>query len=298
MTSTLGALSAFAASFTWALGTVFYSKLLQKYPSPLINSSRTLISFLIFAALATSIVGWNMHSGWEVLGAKNLYWSIASVVSSYALGDVVFFAASMRLGVPVALTIASTYPLWSAIAGYFLTAQPLALEKCLGMSLAIIGVGVVILGGGKNKSSNKDINGYLLALATSLFWALNSVAVSQASAGVNTLVAGTLRMGLAVLLCPLIGKFVLKIKSASVLVSDQDFAKYLWIFILEGFGGTFLFIYGFSHSSLATAATLSSLAPVLSVPLDYFFNNSKFNLVKILGIVLTSVGVILLVRGA
>ena len=65
-------------------------------------------------------------------------------------------------------------------------------------------------------------------------------------------------------------------KGTSLLLPLRDLRKYAWVFFLETFGGSLFFFYGLSHSRLAVAATLTSLAPVLSVPVALAIKIERF----------------------
>jgi drug/metabolite transporter (DMT)-like permease len=69
---------------------------------------------------------------------------------------------------------------------------------------------------------------------------------------------------------------------------------YLLIFVIEAFGGSLLFIYGLTHSTLAVSAALSSLAPVISVPIAWGRRTEPVSWTKALGICLAVAGTVIL----
>jgi drug/metabolite transporter (DMT)-like permease len=72
----------------------------------------------------------------------------------------------------------------------------------------------------------------------------------------------------------------------------------IWVFFLETCLGSFFYIYGLSHSPLAVASTLTSLAPVLSVPVAIVLGLERFSFVRTLGICLVVLGLCFLVGGS
>ena len=54
------------------------------------------------------------------------------------------------------------------------------------------------------------------------------------------------------------------------------------------------FLYGLSHSSLVLGVTLSSLAPVLSVPIAIALRVERFSIKRTLAIIVVAVGLALL----
>jgi drug/metabolite transporter (DMT)-like permease len=71
-----------------------------------------------------------------------------------------------------------------------------------------------------------------------------------------------------------------------------------WFFVAEAFFGSIFFLYGLSHSSLVLGSTLSSLAPVIAVPIAWLWGLEKLSLYRTLGVVATVFGLWLLVSGA
>ncbi len=61
--------------------------------------------------------------------------------------------------------------------------------------------------------------------------------------------------------------------------------------------GAYLFMYGLSHSPLILGATLTSLAPVLSVPVSLALRLEKFSFFRSFGVVLVVVGLAFLMQG-
>lgn len=310
----LGPLFAFLSSLTWAIGTTRYSALAKQYPPFCINFHRAVIAFPTFAFLlfATGVIGGHglTHAikQMSAVDSVRMSWFAFSVICSYAFADVLFLWSTQSLGTPGALAIASTYPLWAAVAGWLFRDETMGLSRVLGLMITVAGTVLVILAGrqrrrdrgpaeltGAAKTDSYPL-GIALALATSLLWALNAFSVSQASHGVSVLAAGTIRMFFAFAFSPIIGFALLrKFDVKALLLSKSDLRSSLWIFALEGFGGALLYTYGLANSSLAVAAVLTSLAPVLSIPIAWKFGDEKISRQKALGVLLVVIGVWFLV---
>lgn len=199
-------------------------------------------------------------------------WLSVSMIASYALGDVLFLAATARLGVPAALAVASIYPVWTALIGWVLRGEALSPRQGLGLGLALGGVVAVLLLGRAQPpharaTSRSYVLGGALALGTSAFWALNSYAVAHVGSDLNPLLANTVRMLLALVLVPAVG-WALGTRGPWIL-PKRDLLRSYWVIALESFGGSLTFVYGLAHTTLAIGATLSSLAPVLAVPMAW-----------------------------
>ena len=258
-----------------------------------VNLLRAGLSFPIFlaAALATDA------GALGLVTPARAGWLLLSVVGSYVVGDALFLASARILGVPVALAIASAYPLWSAFAGWAFLGQRVAPTGLAGVALVVAGVVTVVRrqeGAGEAPARGGHATGVALAFATSLFWALNTFAIARGGAGLPVAAVNTFRMGFAVALIPL-GRALLRGRSTPLLVPAREVRRAWPYFILESVGGTALFVVGLTHSPLAVAAALTSLAPVLSVPFAVVIGRERLGARVVGGIALVTAGIVLLV---
>lgn len=299
-----GPISAFCSSVTWAIGTSGYSRLAKTYTPTRINFSRAAVGLPFFAVLAFVLAGgWN--GGMQEFGkltAAHWGWFALSMFSSYGIGDVLFFLSTRSLGVPGALAIASSYPLWTSLGGFWLRHEGVSTLQFVGLSITLSGIIVVILHGPKAEAKPVDHVahrldrkgvGIALAFATSLFWGLNTLAVSQGGTGVNAGVANTSRMVLALIICFIVGR--LGGDRTPPLLPAAEFKRSAWIFFAESVFGSFFFMFGLAHSPLVLGSTLVALSPVLAVPAAWMLGGERPNLWRTTGVVLTVVGVWLLV---
>lgn len=301
----LGPLAAFGASLTWVSGSSVYTLLAKKYSASTINLTRAFIAFPLFIIVClfrmdTILPTIDFHSS---LFLENLIWLIVSVLATYCLGDFLFIWAALSVGYPTSQAVGAIYPLWAAIFGVIFLDQQISLYHYIGILISILGIVAVVYSGRnvkifhesetKSLLKHKSI-GVLLALATSVAWAINGFAVHKAGITIPVAFGNVIRMGFAAVVCFAIIKFKRGNKSA-LFLQWPDFKKYGLIFAVESFGGSFLFLYGMSHTSLALGATLSSLAPVIAVPVAVFMRWERFSLLKSLGILIVVIGVTILV---
>lgn len=295
----LGPVSAFLSSVAWAVAATVYSRLSLKTNAFAVNVTRALFAFPCFL-LAAVLPDGPAHAfeAFRAVPGGNLFWLSMSVLGSYALGDALFFRSTHALGVPGALAIASTYPLWSALAGWLLRGERLGAAGVLGLVLVVGGVVTVIRARGGTGAGIREGRpaGVLLALATSMLWALNAYAVSRGGTGISPPVANTIRMAVVLAVVPLACRVTMG-GSAALVVPLVDARRAAWLFVLEGFGGSMLFLIGMTRSPLAIGAALSSLAPVVSVPFVSLSGRERFSLATTLGVVVVVAGIVLLVGG-
>lgn len=279
---------------TWAWATVGYSRLAKTNSAFAVGFVRSLIGLCLFT-IATIIVGG--ISAYNQVTLPHIGWFTLSAVASYGFADALFLFSTRSLGVSGALAVTATYPLWTSLFGFFFKNETLANTQVLGLLITIIAVIIVVLTTPRReeKHSRKTVFiGLGLALATSILWAVNGYAVANGATGVIVPVANTLRMICAIPVTALFAKIF--VPRASLLIPKSQLKPELKYFVVESFFGSMFFTYGLSHSPLAIGSTLSSLAPVVSVPLAWINKSEKITFVRTAGIVGVVVGLTLLVR--
>ncbi len=296
--------------------------LAKKHSGYAINLWRALIATVLFSLWVVFIETTGNTGFVEALASitpAQFLWLFISVICSYVVGDVLFFKSTKYLGGPAALAIASTFPAVAAIWGWVVEGHHLTSSGILGLVLTITGTILVILDSGDSRGlsrtgdaseepalihshqSIKNIKGIflgvLLAFMTAGLWAGNAICVAKVGRDIAPGLMNVVRMGLSAMICAL---FLWRTNSGQKLSFTQKFSPkafrvYIFVFVLESFGGALTYTYGLSHAPLAVAATLSSLAPVLTVPITLMRKTEKISLKKGIGIFFVTVGICLLV---
>jgi drug/metabolite transporter (DMT)-like permease len=296
----IGALAALASSFTWSAGSAVYARLSREYAPSQVSFTRALVALPLFFFSALVLERVDLQQSLSQLASGNAFWLVMSMIASYGLGDVAFLWSTRALGIPGALAIASSYPFWSAFAGYLFQGEVLSPTKIAGITCTVTGTILVVLVGYHHRQKNathwldRFEVGLGLGFLTSLCWALNTFSVARGGQGLSPNVANTVRMLVALVLCPIIGYFILRKWRGGI--SWKRFKPLGWIFVLEAYGGSFFFMYGLSHAPLAVASALSSLAPVISVPAAWAGKHEPVSWIKAMGVCIAVVGAVLLVQ--
>lgn len=304
----LGPACAFMSSVTWAVGSTFYSRLSRDYSPFAVNFGRALVALPLFLVAAFVTAGGLTEglSAYASLRVESVGWFFLSMVASYGLGDALFLWSAGSIGVPAALAIGSSYPVWTALAGWRWSGQSLTPIRWVGLLVTVVGVAVVILSVSSRRAEGElargeaqarsgrggALGGIAMAIGTSLMWALNSVAVARGTETVGAPVGNSIRMAVALGLCALLGRAL--VRSHPILMPARVFRSYLWLFVLEAFGGSYFFLVGFSQAPLAVAATLSSLAPALAVPFGWLMRTEPVSWLRLAGIGMVVGGVTVL----
>ncbi|HEX4459047.1 MAG TPA: DMT family transporter [Polyangia bacterium] len=298
----IGALAALASSVTWAFGSTRYALGSRTIGSARVNLTRATVVLPIFAIATIVTTRGHVFAG---ITPHAALWLAVSVLCSYAFADSVFFAAARRVGVTTALAIASSYPLLAAIAGACLGNERFGLLRALGTVACVGGVIALIALAPQaadehehQQSSAKEARqGILLALLTSVLWAGNTVFTKHGADGLAPWQANLARF-----LCawPILAATTALTKPAS---DDRKAARGVYLMLIpvslvEACGGSSLFVYGLTHTDLAVGATLSSLAPLISVPFALFYREERWSGKRFGAVAATVAGVIVLIVGA
>jgi drug/metabolite transporter (DMT)-like permease len=124
-----------------------------------------------------------------------------------------------------------------------------------------------------------------------VLWAANGVSVKRAT-GLDVYQANAVRYGIAfVVLAPQ------AFSSRGPMEPLSTFVPILPAILADAVFGSFCFVYGFTHSDLAVAATLTSLAPLISLPIAIALGEETWSLARVLAVGTIVSGVVLLVSG-
>ena len=294
--SLLGPAAALASSFTWAIGSSTYSRITRSEPPMIVNFTRTALSLPFFFVIVFFRSGANpvaMAHAMADVPTPNVLWFLVSVVASYGLGDIFFLLSSRYVGITAALAIASAYPLVTV--AYELTqGRMLLASQTFGLVLTLASVIWVIVQTGEPVDSNelrprRPVLGIALAFVTCVFWAMNVLSVSKGGDGIEPWAGNLIRMTMAFLFIAV--AYGLTERKFPRLIARADLRRSAWAFIVESVAGSFLYVYGMSHSPLVLASTLSSLAPVIVVPVAVMMGIERFSLKKTIAVVGVVVGV-------
>jgi drug/metabolite transporter (DMT)-like permease len=138
-----------------------------------------------------------------------------------------------------------------------------------------------------------------LALATSFLWAGNAYSIRRGTVGLPVPLCNSLRYLMAALLLAVpwsIRQKRLRGAAERLLLSGAHLRRFVVTAFIEAFIGSTLGVYGLANSDLSVAAPLTSLAPLFAVPMGLFLGSEKLHLRRLLAIVLTVAGLVILLR--
>jgi drug/metabolite transporter (DMT)-like permease len=209
-----------------------------------------------------------------------------------ALGNVAFFYALQMGGVVLTAPVLATLILWSAIFANVFLKESLAPKMVIGIVVAALGIATLSYGRSATEQVSSDaLPAVLLALSAAAGWAATSNCQRYAlKRGVETHLTIAAGQSGGVLL--LIGLLCLTGRGALLWRTDL---KTVGLFALVGILGTMAMVfvtYALSHTTVASASTISGTSPVLAMALAVLFLGERLNWLMGIGTALTILGVI------
>lgn len=298
----IGALAALASAALWAYASTRYALASRILGSARTNFARACVVMPLFIVATLVTTGGHPLAG---ISSTRAEWLFLSVLCAYAFADNVFFAAARRVGITTALAIGSSYPLWAAIAGTLWRGERFGLPRaggtvlCVGGVIALIVLAPQAAGEHAHAHSNKREakEGIALALLTSILWAGNTVAVKVGGTGLEAWHANLIRFCFA---WPILAatSALTKRPSSDAAAARATYKGLIVPSLAEACVGSTLFVYALSHTDLAVGATLTSLAPLMSVPFALFYGEERWSLPRFVAVAATVAGTVILVTGA
>ena len=298
----IGAFAAVASAALWAFASTRYAQASRAVGSARVNLTRATTVLPLFLVVTLVTTRGHLFAG---IDGTRAAWLGLSVLCAYGFADNVFFASARRLGITTALAIASSYPLWAALAGTLWRGERFGVLRAGGTLLCVGGVIALILLAPRAveehehaHSTKRDAReGILLALLTSVLWAGNTVSVKMGGTGITAWHANLIRFFIAWPILAATSALTAR-PSKDDAVARATYRGLIPVSLAEACVGSSLFVYGLAHTDLAVGATLSSLAPLMSVPFALLYREERWSPPRFAAVSATVAGVIILIVGA
>jgi len=234
-------------------------------------------------------------------GPQRWFWLSLSGILGLAIGDAFLFQAFIWIGPRLSMLLLALSPAMAGLLAWIFLGEILTIGQWAGIALTLFGIGWVILdrnGTPSQKGSNHEhyLIGIIFGLGAAAGQALGQVTAKRGLYGDFSPVSGTLiRMLAAAAVIWGIAIFQRQATKTMRLMIDHRQAAW-WIIIgsiLGPFLGVTFLLYSVQTIPVGIASTLSSLSPIVLLPVGYFFFKERFGWPSIFGTVLTMMGIAL-----
>ena len=289
---------ALLAAACWAVSSLFSAGPAQRLGAFAFSRWRMLFAILILWALA--LVG----GGWRSLDALAIGLLALSGVIGIFIGDTVLFACMNRLGPRRSGVLFATHALFSAVIAWFFLGEVIWGRALIGSGLLVGGVMLAIVWGrrsdeqhGWEQTHGPLLIGVGLGLAAALCQSVATLMLKPLmTTGVDAVAASAARMSMALLAHTLLLASGWKGARAKVALNAKDaWLTFLSAAVAMALGMT-LILAAMRLGQAGLVAVLSSVSPILILPLLWLVYRRRPTVGAWLGAVLAVLGTALILR--
>ncbi|WP_298839468.1 DMT family transporter [Clostridium sp.] len=293
--SHLGEIAALATAFCWTITAVSFEAAGKKVGSISVNLIRLIIAFILISI-------YNLFSRGMILpidaSSSTWLWLTFSGIIGFVIGDLFLFQAYVEVGARISMLIMSTVPPITAIAGFLIMGEKITLLGLAGMIITIVGISLVILTknpGNKKVRLSHPIKGLAYAFIGALGQAFGLVFSKFGMGSYDPFAATQIRIIAAIIGFSIVISILKKWGALIVAVKDRRAMKYISIGSLFGpFLGVSLSLLAVQHASTGIVSTITSITPILLIPVSIIVFKEKIFPREMFGAIITLLGISLL----
>ena len=293
--SHLGEIAALATALCWTITVVAFEVAGKKVGSISVNLIRLVIAFLLISI-------YNFFSRGMILpidaSSSTWLWLTFSGIIGFVIGDLFLFQAFVEVGSRISMLIMSIVPPITAITGFILMNEKITSLGLAGMIITILGIALVILT--KNPDDKKvrlshPIKGLVYAFIGALGQAFGLVFSKFGMGSYDPFAATQIRIIAAIIGFSIVITILKKWGELFVAFKNRRAMKFISIGSFFGpFIGVSLSLLAVQHASTGIVSTITSITPILLIPVSIIMFKEKVFSREIFGAIVTLVGVTLL----
>ncbi|MCB2308373.1 DMT family transporter [Clostridium estertheticum] len=293
--SHLGEIAALATALCWTITAVSFEAAGKKVGSISVNLIRLVIAFILISI-------YNLFTRGMILpidaSSSAWFWLTFSGIIGFVIGDLFLFQAYVEVGARISMLIMSTVPPITAISGFLLMGEKITVLGLLGMIITIVGISLVILTknpGNKKVRLSHPIKGLVYAFIGALGQAFGLVFSKFGMGSYDPFAATQIRIIAAIIGFSIVISVLKKWSELIVAVKDRRAMRYISIGSLFGpFVGVSLSLLAVQHASTGVVSTITSITPILLIPVSIIVFKERIAPREIFGAIITLLGISLL----
>jgi len=305
-----GEILALLASITFPLSNAIFRYVDTHVTPAQINAIRTTIGAITFIILFVLMDQWNSLEG---LNLELLIILLLSITMGQIIGDTAYFEAQKSLGTTIALAISSTFPFFTFIISILIGRT---IPFSFYISGFFIGIGTLCISrsyvtrNNENISKRKNANfrAIIMGFSASVTWAfaivLTDIGFSGLSdvimsGGEEVIIGNSVRFPFAAFVLIVLSfsrkDIPLEAQNDRKWYQDKMIIIYLSVASLIGTSlGVILYTEAARLAGAAFTSLILTASPLVSIPIAWIINQEKITRLGFIGLVLTSVGVIII----
>lgn len=288
---------ALGAAFLWAVST-----LLSVQPASHLGSFAYSRWRMACSAVMLSILAW-WTGGWKSFEAWALLPMALSGLTGIFIGDTALFACFNRMGPRQAGLLFSCHAVFSALLGYWIFAETMTLWELFGALLVFSGVVTAIFFRSKKPTHQlENLKGSMtlgvsLGLLSALCQALGGVFAKPVvdAGGIDPVAASAIRMITAFFAHCALWLVGFKVTRALTPINGRIFLMTALNALLAMVVGMTLILFALQKGDVGMVALLSSMTPIMLLPLLWFYTRQQPSLYAWCGAIIAVLGSAILV---
>ncbi|MEA4902564.1 DMT family transporter [Desulfitobacterium sp.] len=293
--SHLGEIAALTTAFCWAVSSTSFEVAGKKVGSLSVNLIRLVFAFIF-------ISGYNFLTRGMLLpfdaSSSTWFWLLISGLVGFVLGDLFLFQAFVEVGSRISQLIMSIVPPITAILGFFFLGEKITLLAGLGMVITLSGIALVIMmkdPGEKKVKLSHSMKGITFAFLGACGQAFGLVLSKIGMGTYDPFAATQIRIIAGIFGFIIVITFLKGWGNLHTALKNRQAMR--WIATGSVFGpflGVSLSLYAVQLAPTGVVSTLTSITPILLIPVSLYGFKEKVRPQEILGAFISLIGVSLL----
>lgn len=286
----LGEIFAFMTAVSWAVGSTIFEAATQKTDSVSINVLRLIFGIIFLGILTFLTKGLflpfdsNLHN-WTYLG-------FSGVIGLF-LGDLFLYQAFYLIGARLCMLFMTLTPLLVGIFGFLFLGEVLTPIQMLAMVVTCLGILLVVVKPKEKSRNQKKLTpqGLMCIILGVSFEALGNIFTKIGAYNYDASSSTQIRMICALFVFTFYLTF--KKKWGNIISTVKDTKNFLLILagtLVVTSGITFL-VGAFNRINTGVAITISSISPVIIIPISIIIFKERVNLREVIGAIISVIGV-------
>ena len=293
--SNVGELAALGTAICWSISATSFELSGKKVGSLSVNYIRLAIGFVFISIFTFFTRG--MFFPIDATSHNWIYLSISGLIGFF-IGDLFLFQSYLEVGARVSMLIMATSPPITGILSFLIFGERLKMISIIGMAITMLGISIVILSknpGEKKIQVSHSIKGLIYAFLGSLGQSVGLIFSKLGMGSYNPFAATQIRIITGFISFTILFLYLKKWDDLKVALKNKKAMVGISIGALFGpVIGVSLSLLSLQYTSAGISSTITSIVPVIIIPVSILVFKEKVKLKEILGAIVTVTGVVML----
>jgi len=293
----LGEIYAILTAFCWAITSTAFEHAGKKMGSLTLNIIRLWFAFVFLLIYSTITRGVPLPFDASLDTWK---WLVLSGLIGLLIGDLFLFEAFTQIGARISMLIFSSVPPMSAVLAYLILGDEMTTLQIFGMFITITGIGTVILTRGDTPNQKVKFTHPILgislafggAFCQSLGYIVGKLGMNAGLTRYDAFASTQIRVIAAIIGFTIVVSIRRGWPNVAKAFTYKKAMKHTIVGSVFGpFIGVSLSLVALNYTTPGVASTLTSITPILLIPIALFYHKEKLHIKEITGAFITILGV-------